>query len=114
MRGVPDVAGDADPNTGVTVICGGQAQVFGGTSGVAPLWASLKGLIDGTVGRKTAFTPMMLYSLNALTDITSGSNGAWTAGKGWDPCTGLGTPNASFVQAVIQQFTSSVASPVRP
>jgi hypothetical protein len=41
-RGVPDVAGDADPNTGYVVRVDGQTGVIGGTSAVAPLWAGLR------------------------------------------------------------------------
>ena len=40
-RGVPDVSGDADPETGYDVRVDGQNTVFGGTSAVAPLWSAL-------------------------------------------------------------------------
>ena len=39
-RGVPDVAGDADPSTGWSIYLDGQYQVIGGTSAVAPMWAA--------------------------------------------------------------------------
>ncbi|MBV8809758.1 MAG: S8 family serine peptidase [Acidobacteriaceae bacterium] len=96
-RGVPDVAGVADPNTGFAVIVDGQEGVVGGTSAVAPLWAALIALLNQELGRNLGWIHPKLYNTlapkNALRDITSGSNGAYRAGIGWDPCTGLGSPN---------------------
>jgi kumamolisin len=101
-RGVPDVAGDADPNTGFQIRVDGQNIVAGGTSAVAPLWASLIALMNQQLGRHLGFFNPALYSLpgypqspGPLHDITSGSNGAYSAGPGWDPCTGLGTPDGT-------------------
>jgi kumamolisin len=96
-RGVPDVAGDADGDTGYIVRIDGQDTVTGGTSAVAPLWAGLFALINQKLGRPVGFVNPALYALTsaskALRDITVGSNGAYSAQAGWDPCTGLGSPN---------------------
>lgn len=100
MRGVPDVACDADPNTGYTVFVGGKSYVFGGTSAVAPMWAALTAMLSTIAGKRLGFLGPQLYSLNNLDDITSGVNGAYSAVKGWDPCTGLGVPSAAFTAAM--------------
>lgn len=102
-RGVPDVAGDADPATGYQVLVDGQQAVYGGTSAVAPLWAGLIALMNQQLGKPVGFLNPVLYHLpagnKALHDITKGNNvsgsesGAYKAKKGWDPCTGLGSPN---------------------
>jgi kumamolisin len=95
-RGVPDVAGDADPATGYQVLVDGQQQVIGGTSAVAPLWAALVCRLAQGAGRKLGQLQPTLYSASTgFRDITSGSNGDYSAGPGWDACTGLGVPVGS-------------------
>ncbi len=101
-RGVPDVAGDADPSTGYQVRVDGQNQVVGGTSAVAPLWAALAALMNEQLGTPVGFLNPKLYALGEADfhDITSGNNddsklGYYSAKAGWDPCTGLGTPNGA-------------------
>jgi kumamolisin len=102
-RGVPDVAGDADPATGYQIQVDGQDAVFGGTSAVAPLWAALIALINSQTEQNVGFLNAMLYArgARALRDITSGSNGAYKAGAGWDACTGLGSPNGQALLAAL-------------
>jgi kumamolisin len=95
-RGVPDVAGNADPSTGYDILVDGQSGVIGGTSAVAPLWAGLIALVNEQLGQSAGFINSLLYQ-NAVTvddfnPITSGNNGAYLAGAGWDACTGLGSP----------------------
>ena len=103
-RGVPDVSGDADPATGYKVRVDGQNTVFGGTSAVSPLWASLLTLINQKLGHSVGYvTPFFYEKLvtrksnvveeEGFDDITSGNNGAYHAGTGWDACTGLGSPD---------------------
>jgi kumamolisin len=96
-RGVPDVAGDADPATGYLVRVDGQELVFGGTSAVAPLWAGLIARLNQKLGQPVGFLNPLSYGLleksSAFLDITAGNNGAYKAGTGWDPCTGWGSPN---------------------
>jgi kumamolisin len=97
-RGVPDVAGDADPESGYNVVVDGQATVIGGTSAVAPLWAGLLALINESLGKNVGYINPLLYGSGeeaSFHDITSGNNGGYSAGPGWDPCTGLGSPNGT-------------------
>ncbi len=96
-RGVPDVAGDADPNTGYKVLVDGQQMVIGGTSAVAPLMAGLIARINQQKGKWVGFINPTLYSTPSLCrDITVGdnkttsANTGYTAGPGWDACSGLG------------------------
>jgi kumamolisin len=101
-RGVPDVAGDADPSTGYDTLVDGQSGVIGGTSAVAPLWAGLIALINQEMGKPAGFINPLLYqnvSEDETNDITQGNNGAYSAGHGWDACTGLGSPIGTAVEA---------------
>lgn len=94
-RGVPDVAGDADPATGYQVRVDGEMMVIGGTSAVAPLWAGLIALNNHLKGQNAGFLQPKIYQTKtrpAFHDITSGNNGGFSAGPGWDACTGLGSP----------------------
>jgi kumamolisin len=96
-RMVPDVAADADPNSGYMVVVNGQESQIGGTSAVAPLYAGL----FASFGRKLGFvTPALWQNPGAFTDITHGSNGGFRAGPGPDPCTGLGVPDGSALAAL--------------
>ncbi len=103
-RGVPDVAGNADPVTGYVVRVDGKNTVIGGTSAVAPLWAGLIALINQQLGRPLGFPHQALYQIgtSAFRDITTGDNGHFAAGAAWDACTGLGSPNGTaLVQALM-------------
>jgi kumamolisin len=117
-RGVPDIAGDADPVTGYQVQVDGQKAVFGGTSAVAPLWAGLIAIMNQQLSKPVGFLNPSLYHLSASSkafrDITSGNNvssserGAYTSKKGWDPCTGLGSPNGTnLINALKSLLTSN-------
>ena len=104
-RGVPDVCGDADPDTGYTVRVDGETITVGGTSAVAPLWAGLVTLLNQSLGQSVGFLQPFLYSAAgtaALHDITSGTNGAYNAQTGWDACTGLGSPDGAELLAGLQ------------
>lgn len=88
-RMVPDVAADADPNTGYEIYVHGSMTVLGGTSAVAPLYAGL----FASFGTKLGFvTPKLWQNQNAFRDITQGGNGYYNAAQGPDPCSGLGVP----------------------
>ena len=105
-RGVPDVCGDADPVTGYDVLVDGQASVIGGTSAVAPLWAGLTACINQMVGKRVGSMTSLVYSQlaqtgNAFHDITSGNIGVFSAGPGWDACTGLGSPIGSAIASAL-------------
>jgi kumamolisin len=110
-RGVPDVAGDADPSTGYNVLVDGQQQVIGGTSAVAPLWAGLIALANQANGDDSGFINPTLYAAaaaSAFHDITQGNNPAFSAGPGWDACTGLGSPiGTAIIQALAPSSTTA-------
>jgi len=102
MRGVPDVAGDADPDTGYDVRIDGEDTVIGGTSAVAPLWAALIARINQASGKNAGLVNPQLYANpQALRDITSGNNGDFEATIGWDACTGLGSPNGTLLASLL-------------
>jgi kumamolisin len=109
-RGVPDVSGDADPATGYQILVDGTSGVFGGTSAVAPLWSALIALINAATGKPAGFLNPALYSTAggtaAFHDITSGTNGAYQAGPGWDPCTGWGSPDGNQLLQVLGGSTT--------
>jgi kumamolisin len=110
-RGVPDVSGDADPQTGYQIILDGNPGVVGGTSAVAPLWAGLVACINQrlvSIGSNPVgfFNPVIYDSpianggvfhdvVSGTNDITGTLNGRYTAGPGWDPASGLGTPDGT-------------------
>ncbi|HEX7340278.1 MAG TPA: S53 family peptidase [Rhodanobacteraceae bacterium] len=105
-RGVPDIAAVADPQTGYQVRVDGQDMVIGGTSAVAPLWAGLLARIAQLRGAPVGLAQTGLYggvkagvAATHTRDITQGNNGAWQAAVGWDPCTGLGVPDAATAVA---------------
>lgn len=103
MRGVPDVAGDASPYSGYNILVDGQQTVVGGTSAVAPLWAALIALINQQKGVPAGFVNPTLYqNPGDFHDITKGNNGAYSAGPGWDPCTGLGSPVGTAVESALK------------
>jgi kumamolisin len=111
-RGVPDVAGNADPATGYQVLIDGQQTVIGGTSAVAPLWAALVARFAQSLGKSFGLIQQALYAgvqagqpAPGLRDITSGSNGAYAAGAGWDACTGLGVPAGTTLLSVLSAST---------
>jgi kumamolisin len=109
-RGVPDVAGNADPVTGYRVRVDGKNMVIGGTSAVAPLWAGLVARLNQALGSPVGFLNPAIYQIGSsvFRDITSGNNGYWSAGPGWDPCTGLGSPNGvALMNALMGQATQA-------
>ena len=111
-RAVPDIAYDADPETGALVYVNGVAEGVGGTSLSSPLalgtWARV--LAENT---RTGFAPIRLYSLydgtgvtgtypeGGFHDIIVGVNGLYSAGPGFDLTTGLGTP-------IVNQLTADI------
>jgi len=112
-RGVPDVAGDADPRTGYQVRVDGKPEVIGGTSAVAPLWAALVCRLAQAAGGPLGLLQPLLYAgikpgvgSNGFRDIVAGSNGAYHATAGWDPCTGLGSPDGEALLTVVRPTKS--------
>jgi kumamolisin len=115
-RGVPDVAGDADPVTGYDVRVDGQNETVGGTSAVAPLWAALVARLNQKLGRSLGAANAALYGVasTAFHDITQGNNGSYKAAKGWDACTGLGSPNGQALLSALQATSSNPAPAPAP
>ncbi|KAI0633617.1 subtilisin-like protein [Trametes polyzona] len=109
-RGFPDVSAQG---TDVRIVARGKQLLVEGTSCASPIFASVVALLNDALaaaGRPPlGFLNPFLYSDKgraALTDITAGSNpGCGTQGfpamKGWDPVTGLGTPNYSKLKAAL-------------
>ena len=119
-RGVPDVAGNADPDTGYQVLIDGKQSLIGGTSAVAPLWAALVARLAQSLDASLGLIQTALYAgvlpgtpAAGLRDITIGNNGAYHAGPGWDACTGLGVPEGATLLAGLSEPGSTVgpASP---
>jgi kumamolisin len=78
--------------------------VIGGTSAVAPLWAGLLVRMNQSLGKNVGYLNPLLYTSNVestLHDITVGNNGTYSAGPGWDACTGLGTPDGAALLAAL-------------
>jgi subtilase family serine protease len=112
-RGVPDVSGDANPLTGLAIYEAGQWSLTGGTSAVAPLWSAIMAIADQMAGKGLGFINPTLYKIGTSSrytqdfhDITVGNNTVQASGSqgvnvpgysataGWDPITGLGSPDA--------------------
>ncbi len=102
MRSVPDVALNADPETGYSVYIGGQWNVYGGTSAAAPLWAGFTALVNqqrAAVGKApVGFLNPIIYQIAGSAaydvdfhDVASGSNLYYPATTGYDNATGLGS-----------------------
>ncbi len=103
-RGMPDIAANADSATGYNVLVDGQWTVIGGTSAVAPLIAGLIALTNQKLKKNVGFIHSKIYDAasSVFKDITLGNNitakdGGYTAGPGWDACTGLGVPLGTVV-----------------
>jgi kumamolisin len=88
----------------------GRNGVIGGTSAVAPLWAGLAALLNEKLGRPVGYLNPVLYRLavDSFRDIQKGDNDIsgggklYQAGPGWDPCTGLGSPNGAALLEALQ------------
>jgi kumamolisin len=120
-RGLPDVSGNADPFSGYNVVVGGQRQVIGGTSAVAPLFAGLIALLnEGASPRKVGLVQPKLYATpGTCRDVTQGNNDysgtltVYKAGPGWDAASGLGSAiGAHWVTALVTAH--AIVQPVAP
>lgn len=128
-RGVPDVAYSADVNNGLLIAWSmgnpsdvGNIYVFGGTSAGSPQWAAITALADQAAHHRLGFLNPALYEIahsrwssQVFHDITSGNNSVsienasgatvtitgYAASRGWDPVTGLGTPNVAHLINVL-------------
>ncbi|GAA1025413.1 MULTISPECIES: S53 family peptidase [Amycolatopsis] len=103
-RGLPDLAGNADHATAYRIVVAGRSRAVGGTSAVAPLLAALTARINQTLGRRAGWIAPLLYNSavrSVFRPVREGSNGAYRAGEGWNPCTGLGVPDGSALLAAL-------------
>ena len=118
MRGVPDIAGDADSNTGIKIRVEGADSVSGGTSAVAPQWAALTAILSQNLKRNAGFFIPLLYAngkSEATNDVTSGNNSVFgvngfTSRAGWDACTGLGSPDGAKLLSLLSGSSSTVVA----
>ncbi|HUI38654.1 MAG TPA: PKD domain-containing protein, partial [Thermoplasmata archaeon] len=101
-RGQPDVSMVAG-SPGALIVFGGQDSIEGGTSLASPMWAGLAADADSYGKAALGFLDPSLYEIArnsseraAFHDVTQGWNG-YSAGTGWDPVTGIGTPNAGVL-----------------
>jgi kumamolisin len=98
-RGVPDIAGNADPTTGFKMfVPSGEpgkigVELVGGTSAVAPLYAALDARLEQNLGHPVGDLQKAIYAApaDAFHDIKTGNNGGYEAGPGWDAATGRGS-----------------------
>jgi kumamolisin len=112
-RGIPDVAANASSSTGYLIWADDAPMSLGGTSAATPLWAGLIACLNEALGRRVGYLTPLLYGRHAprhgaLLDIRSGNNQllgrqGYRARRGWDPCTGLGSPHGSKLLAWLQR-----------
>jgi subtilase family serine protease len=125
-RGVPDVTANAAPHTGMALVIstGGRGYTIrnsGGTSAAAPLWAGVIALADQYARRHLGIVNAAIYRIaqttnNAFHRITTGNNTVsfpphtiigYHAGRGWNPVTGWGSPNASVLVPLLARYSRS-------
>jgi hypothetical protein len=109
-RLVPDVAATADPNEGATIYFNGASATVGGTSWAAPIWSGFCAQLNQNRSTPLGLLNPILYPLggtSSFRDITSGSNGYYEAGPGYDEVTGLGVPD----MAALLGATASATAP---
>jgi kumamolisin len=124
--GVPDVAGNADGATGYAVYVDGQLMGgVGGTSAVSPLWSALVARLNQGLGNRVGFFSPLLYASlgksDAFSDISVGDNDptggqlkGFKAQRGWDACTGWGSPNGTRLLAALSGSASGKSAPPAP
>jgi kumamolisin len=111
-RNVPDVALNADGNTGYAICFNGEWDIFGGTSCAAPLWAAFTALVNESLTNAgkapLGFANPVLYGiaksdsyLTDFHDVTTGDNYYYHAGMGYDNATGLGSFNGANLYATL-------------
>jgi kumamolisin len=105
-RKVPDIAGNADPNSGYIVNIDGTDMAIGGTSAVAPLMAALTAVLSSYLP-VPPLLPVLYQHPEIFFDVTSGNNNGFDAMKGYDCCTGLGVPDGTKLLKVLQNRTAT-------
>jgi hypothetical protein len=99
-RGIPDLAGNADPASGYPIVVAGGTAQYGGTSAVAPLYAGLVAILNADLREPVGYlnpnlymfqnSPVFADTADGASNATNGAPG-YHAGPGWDACTGLGS-----------------------
>jgi kumamolisin len=105
-RGVPDVAAVASPDPGLSIFVRKRWGAAGGTSVATPIWAGFLAQVNSA--RAAAGKPRLgaanaaLYAAGSapFRDVTAGDNSyggvaGFSATKGWDPATGLGSADVA-------------------
>ena len=105
-RGAPDVSFDASPNSGALVIVNGSSSQIGGTSLAAPLFTGFWARVQSANNNSLPFPASAIYQKAAANpsmfhDVTSGSNGGYSAKTGWDYASGYGSLNVANFASVI-------------
>jgi subtilase family serine protease len=103
-RAVPDVALDADPNSGANVYVNGTAEGVGGTSLSSPLMLGVWARLQSAAGNGLGFAGPKLYAASgtaAFHDILLGDTGPYPATPGYDFATGVGTPDVGAAVSII-------------
>lgn len=101
-RDVPDIAGNADPDSGYKILIDGSSYVIGGTSAVAPLMLGLHALLwELNGGKGFDFLNLIVTNPQACFDVTAGDNGGFRAGPGRDETTGYGVPDGGLLAAAL-------------
>jgi len=113
-RGVPDVAANASTKAGYRVYIHGETVVLGGTAAAAPFWAGLIALLNQGLGHNLGFFNPVLYQklgpAGVLRSITEGNNDVgnvkgYSAGPGWNPVTGWGSPRGKMILEALRALT---------
>ncbi len=115
-RGVPDIAFDADPNSGAIIIVNGQSQQWGGTSLASPLFVGSWARIQSANNARLGFPATWIYAHGAqdtpaFHDVTSGSNSGYSAAPGWDYTTGFGSFDVAATALLTRSSVAVSASP---
>jgi pseudomonalisin/xanthomonalisin len=110
MRSMPDVALDGDPASGALVLVGDQHQQVGGTSLSAPLFAGFWARLQSDDGLRLTYPAAALYHFApskagrmGFHDITSGGNGGYETGPGFDPVSGFGSLDVGKLDAFLKK-----------
>lgn len=117
-RNVPDVALNADTNTGYAIYYMGQWQIYGGTSCAAPLWAAFTACVNqaltATQQPPLGFANPKLYVIGNgaerttnFHDVTTGNNFYYPSQMGYDNASGWGSFNGGNLYATLTNFTPS-------
>lgn len=116
FRGVPDIAFDGDPDSGAIIVVNGGSAQYGGTSLAAPIFVGAYARIQTTNNARLGFPASWIYKYGAQAaaafhDVTSGSNGGYSAGPGWDFTTGFGSFDVTAAAAFTRPTIDIAASP---